>query len=674
MLTEGRVRAIAAQVALAIAKKIKPSVSEEQIRSDVEAVILAMKEAGELDGGTVTDEQIYAAVLKYLTEHPIESPGAAAGGTIADRSITPAKTTFITEVSAGDPYIERTPDFTPIEKSEGFAWEAGKTLKGSVGAGVTVGDKTNSVLSPYIPVALGKMIRIKGMSHTTANRGAFKIAMYNSEKVAAGMSPVLPAAPRSAGTGCLEAQDPTEFADGIARYKVGYTVNPNTTGYESGVVGSVDFVQGTQTALAYIRICGIPAGAVEDIAISIDEPITYTEQLIVPDTAYELDPDIKVPAAEEALEIAASLQVQAGGESPVEIILNDEDVAVVGQEYNLYHYAVCHGNRPYTDYDIVVTLSYVGADGKTVYQAANNFSECFRFTPDTARDYTLTYRVRAKKPMSYADAADLASKTMTLHVIPNTAVTGKKILIIGDSFTDAGYWVAELQHNLSHGGIVSVGTVSDTVTIGGQSLTVLHEGRSGWATWDYAGTSPSMMNNFNSSRNVFRNADGKFDLGHYFDTYHGGETVDAICIFLGTNGLGADTSTENGMTELINRVREYDAGIPILLHYTIQNVGQDYWSKFAEQHTSTRDYRQHLCRKQYEIYRTKYATLPNVYVVPVYENLDYERDFPKQEVNASARNAEKIYRVTDGHPSKDSGYLKMADTYYAWLLYVLTKA
>ena len=64
MLTEGRVRAIAAQVASAIAAKIKPSVSEEQIRSDVEAVLRAMKEAGELEGGTVTDEQISAAVVK----------------------------------------------------------------------------------------------------------------------------------------------------------------------------------------------------------------------------------------------------------------------------------------------------------------------------------------------------------------------------------------------------------------------------------------------------------------------------------------------------------------------------------------------------------------------------------------------------------------------------------
>lgn len=52
MLTEGRVRAIAAQVASVIAAKIKPSVSEEQIRSDVEAVVRQMKERGDFDDYT----------------------------------------------------------------------------------------------------------------------------------------------------------------------------------------------------------------------------------------------------------------------------------------------------------------------------------------------------------------------------------------------------------------------------------------------------------------------------------------------------------------------------------------------------------------------------------------------------------------------------------------------
>ena len=365
--------------------------------------------------------------------------------------------------------------------------------------------------------------------------------------------------------------------------------------------------------------------------------------------------------------VNVTVEGSEGAADTVDIYLNDEDVAIVGHEYNLYHYAIVHGKKPYTEYDIAVILSYVDDNGKTVNVAANNYEECFRFTPTEARDYSLTYLVREIK---CADPKNeyIAKKTITIQVIEDTAVSGKKILIIGDSFTDAGVWPAELQHNLSHGGIVSIGTVSDTVTIGGQNLTVLHEGRQGWATWDYAGTSASMMSKFISASNVFRNpSTQKFDLSYYMTTYHPGVTLNAVCVFLGTNGLGAITSVVNGMTELIARIREYDATVPILLHYTLQNVGQDYWSKFAEQKTSTKWYRQHLWREQYEHYRSLYSGMDNVYIVPVYENLDYDLDFPKKDFPASARNPATVSRVTDGHPDK-VGYLKMADVYYAYLL------
>ncbi len=86
MLTEGKVRMIAIQVAASLIGKIKPNVSEEQIKNAVEEVIHQMQEAGELTGGAVSDERIEAAVLKYLTEHPIESPDAAASAEQAAKS------------------------------------------------------------------------------------------------------------------------------------------------------------------------------------------------------------------------------------------------------------------------------------------------------------------------------------------------------------------------------------------------------------------------------------------------------------------------------------------------------------------------------------------------------------------------------------------------------------
>ena len=73
MLTEGKVRAIAAQVAAAIAGNVKPNVSDAQIESAVEVVIRRMQENGALvPGGGASDEQIAKEVAKYLAENPIK--------------------------------------------------------------------------------------------------------------------------------------------------------------------------------------------------------------------------------------------------------------------------------------------------------------------------------------------------------------------------------------------------------------------------------------------------------------------------------------------------------------------------------------------------------------------------------------------------------------------------
>ena len=74
MLTEGKVRAIAAQVAAAIAGKVKPNVSDAQIESAVEVVIQRMQENGELvPGGGISDEKIAEAVELYFEENPLNA-------------------------------------------------------------------------------------------------------------------------------------------------------------------------------------------------------------------------------------------------------------------------------------------------------------------------------------------------------------------------------------------------------------------------------------------------------------------------------------------------------------------------------------------------------------------------------------------------------------------------
>lgn len=360
----------------------------------------------------------------------------------------------------------------------------------------------------------------------------------------------------------------------------------------------------------------------------------------------------KATEAANAAKRAEDAASVVGSSATVEIVLPSSDVAVVGKEYNLYHSAFIYSNLPADALDIAVTVS----GGGTGY----NYHECFRMTPTTAGEYTLTVYVRDK-----LCNATIAQKTMTLYVVENTLETVNNILILGDSYTDAGYYPAELQHNLSGGKIVSLGTVTDTVTIDNKSLTVTHEGHSGWATWDFAGNYEDSLSKFNSSANKFRNpTTNKFDLGYYLDTYHDGASITAIMLNLGENGVGANPTNIDGFVELVARIREYNETLPILIHMTIPQSPQD-TKKTGGKYTSNHMAR--LWRDLMARLMDEFEGVANVHLVPVHAVIDMEHDLPTETVPICARNTTTIVRPCDGHPSK-IGYLKMADVYYAHLL------
>lgn len=344
----------------------------------------------------------------------------------------------------------------------------------------------------------------------------------------------------------------------------------------------------------------------------------------------------------------------------VEILLPSFDVAVVGREYNIYKNVAVFGRKPVEYYDIDIRVS----DSST---KAHNYHEVWRYTPTTAGVYTITITVRDRK---LGNGAIYATKTMTLKVVENAAISGKHVLFLGDSFTYAGIYPAEIQHNLSNGGIVSVGTLEANRTINGQTLPVKHEGRNGWATWDYAGTWEDSLTKFQSANNVFRNpSTNKFDLAYYMTTYHSGITLDAVCLNLGTNGVGATGINVEGMTELITRIRAYSSTIPILVHIPIAEAPGDFYGYLGG--NATNDYMRMRWLELASAFIEKYdGTMTNVRVVPVYINLDDNHDYPTTNMAVSVRNPATIDRITDGHPNT-YGYLKMADVYYAHLLYCM---
>lgn len=337
----------------------------------------------------------------------------------------------------------------------------------------------------------------------------------------------------------------------------------------------------------------------------------------------------------------------------VEILLPSEAVAVVGVEFNIYHKSIIRATRPVEDYDVRCYLS----DSNVT---CRRYAECFRLTADAedVGDYTLTVEVRNLK-----DYAVITSKSMTLHIIENSAVSGKNVLFIGDSltFSRAGLYAAEIQHNLSNGGIVSIGTQNgsqDTNQVGN----VKHEGYNGATCGGFLKQKVT-----SAFTNPFYNpTSGTFDLA-YFMTNNGYTKVDAVCLNLGHNNLGNEVAGVNDLKTIIQKIHAYDANIPVIVSLITPLGDQNAHSTLGHSAGQMRFHWRQLIKAYIDAFDN--GKISNVYLSTPYFNVDQDNDLPTETVARCARDTTQIVRQNDSmHPTR-IGTLKMADSYYADLLY-----
>ena len=356
----------------------------------------------------------------------------------------------------------------------------------------------------------------------------------------------------------------------------------------------------------------------------------------------------------------SNLEAESGGSGTattdtVEILLPSEAVAVVGVEFNIYYKSIIRASRLLDNYDIKCYLNNSSV-------TCRRYSDCFRLTAEAGHvgDYTLTVEIRNLK-----DYAVVTSKTMTLHIIANTAVTGKNVLFIGDSltFSRAGLYAAEIQHNLSGGGMVSIGSQTG-VQATNQIGEVKHEGYNGATVGGFlkANVTSAFTNPF------YNPTSGTFDLA-YFMANQGYSKVDAVCLNLGHNNLGNETAGVNDLTTIIQKIHAYDANIPVIISL-ITPLGDQ--NSHAHLGFSAGQMRYHW-RQLIKAYLNAFdnGKISNVYLSTPYFNVDADHDLPTETVARSARDATTIVRQNDSmHPNR-VGTLKMADVYYANLLYRL---
>lgn len=348
----------------------------------------------------------------------------------------------------------------------------------------------------------------------------------------------------------------------------------------------------------------------------------------------------------------------AGGGSAVtsdelEILLPYETVAVVGVEFNLYYKSVVRASRSLDNYDIKAYLSNSSI-------ACKRYSECFRLTPTTGDvgDCTLTVEVRNLK-----DYAVVASKSMTLHIIANTAVSGKNVLFIGDSltFSRAGLYAAEIQHNLSSGGMASIGSQNGSIDIN-QIGNVKHEGYNGATIGGFlkSNVASAFINPF------YNPSTGTFDLA-YFMSNQGYSEVDAVCLNLGHNNLGNEVAGVSDLKTIITKIHAYNANIPVIISLITPLGDQNSHSMLGFSAGQMRYHWRQLIKAYIDAFDG--GKISNVYLSTPYFNVDQDNDLPTETVARCSRDNTQIVRQNDSmHPTR-VGTLKMADVYYAHLLY-----
>jgi hypothetical protein len=339
----------------------------------------------------------------------------------------------------------------------------------------------------------------------------------------------------------------------------------------------------------------------------------------------------------------------------IEILLPSYAVATVGVEFNIYHKNIVWSTKPLECYGLKWTISNSDV-------SMQRLTECLRITPTSANVGEHTLKLQVKNPITNAVVAE---KEMTLIICERTAVTGKNVLFMGDSLTYSrhGLYAAEIQYNLSNGGIVSVGTQVGTQATN-QIGEVKHEGYNGATCGGFlkANVTNGFINPF------YNTTTNSFDFAQFINTI--GKTVHAVCLNLGANNLGNDIQGVADLKTIISKIRAYSADLPIIVSLAPAMAGQDAWKSGVFTAVEMRFHWRNLIKNFINTFDSK---MSNVYISTPYFNVDPDNDFPVETVARCARDTTQISRQNDSlHPTR-IGTLKMADSYYATILHIVSQ-
>ena len=350
------------------------------------------------------------------------------------------------------------------------------------------------------------------------------------------------------------------------------------------------------------------------------------------------------------------LEESPSGDTVPEIILPPYAVAVVGHEFNMYteNVVICKNLNDYI-------WAWKMLPYATQY---NQYDDRFSVIPTTGSERTYTLSLTCVDKIT---GATLTSASMSLIIVSDSAITGKKMLMIGDSLTATGYSAYEIQSVLSENGVESLGTLTATPWIGNVQKSVNIEGRGGWGAYDYMHTASK-----NGNTNAFLNpSTNLFDFSYYM-TQQGYSDVDIVMLNLGTNGTEDIQRDVEAMGQIISSIHSYNANIPVVVHLTPPPATQNGWT-YINHGAGAEEFRLKtlaMVKAQIEAFGNKQSE--KTYISCVYGCLDRYHDFAYKEVAISQRNPFTVTRqIQNVHPAS-YGYYKFADVYWGMIEHLLS--
>lgn len=294
---------------------------------------------------------------------------------------------------------------------------------------------------------------------------------------------------------------------------------------------------------------------------------------------------------------------------------------------------------------------YVLPNSSAMSEHANNYGNRLRFACDAAADYTFWLAL-------YRGEVTISVKKVTVH-ITDAAVPTIKALFIGDSFTDSGFYLAQLKAMMGES-LVLYGTrgFDGVLDAAGNAQTGLDEGRASWALSTYVGSASK-----GSVTNPFYNETTQtFDFSKYLTDNPSFADLTDVFILSGPNDYNAqsrvDTNYRANYKTITDSIKAAKPGvrvhcmIPVTLNGQASNGGTEF--RFTMM-TFGRAVMDMYGGRENEGY----------YVIPVHVNLDAQRDLGLTEAAATDRNPTVVQIASDPLHPCSYGYYSMADMIFA---------